>query len=115
MLLREKLGLTCNFQGFLTMLIKLCDTTIMENDLNKLIMIMNTDSTATLLFVKKILLPAEETNRQLTSEQKEEEKKRREFKDLKQLDLTLRMGDMNVINQHVQYNYNMIKHATENS
>ena len=54
-----------------------------------MIMVMNTDSTATLAFIKK--LP---------------------FKDLEQLHLTMRMGDMSVITKHVQYDYNMIRYQT---
>lgn len=85
--LREAMNLTCNFQGFLTMLIKLCDMTIMHPEENKLVMVMNTDSTATLAFIKKLA-----------------------FKDMEQLSMTLRMGDMNVITKHVQYDYNMIRY-----
>ena len=49
-------------------------------------MIMNSDSTATLKFIRIL-----------------------EFKWLDQLSLNMKLGDMDIINKHVQYRYKLIR------
>lgn len=46
------MNLKINFSGFLTMLIKLMNNTMVEEDMFKTMLIMNSDSTATLKFMK---------------------------------------------------------------
>ena len=50
--LREQLHLKIDFYGFLTMIIKLINGVIEEPNINQIFMIMNTDSTATVNFMK---------------------------------------------------------------
>ena len=46
------MGLKIDFYGFLTMIIKLVNDVIEDPKINKIFMIMNTDSTATVNFMK---------------------------------------------------------------
>ena len=50
--LKEQLRLKIDFYGFLTMIIKLINSVIEEPNINQIFMIMNTDSTATVNFMK---------------------------------------------------------------
>ena len=103
------MGLTISFAQFLTMIIKFFDQVIKDGcytneymaemyrrldnhdpeaslpeSIFKLFMVMNTDGSATLRFIKSIL----------------------EFKDLEQLSLDLKLGEMSAITDNVQYRYN---------
>jgi hypothetical protein len=90
--LKERLGLKIDFENFLTMLIKFFNQTIEEPDQYKLVMIMNSDSTANLKFIK--ILP---------------------FKQLEQLSLKFKLGEMDAIQKHVVFRYKLIRHElTEN-
>lgn len=76
--IRGRLGLTCGFHQFLTMLIKLFDSSIKEAQVNKILMVMNVDATSTLKFLRIL-----------------------EFKNLIQLQLPMKMGDIDLITDHV--------------
>ena len=90
--LKQKLNLTINFQQFLTMLIKLVNNAITMQDTYKAIMIMNSDGTGTLRFLKIL-----------------------EYKTLDQLSLTMKLGDTDVINKHVAHRFKVCKNQlTEN-
>jgi hypothetical protein len=85
--LKEKLGLKIEFDGFLTMLIKLFNQAIEDPEQFKLVMIMNSDSSANLKFIKS--LP---------------------FKQLEQLCLRFKLGEMDAIQKHVVFRYKLIRH-----
>ena len=68
------------------MLIKLINQSIVEPETNKIEMIMNSDSTATLKFYKIL-----------------------DFKVLEQLSLNMKLGDAEVINDHVAFQYKLVK------
>lgn len=78
--LKERLGLKIDFDGFLTMLIKFFNQAIEDPEQYKLMMIMNSDSTANLKFIK--MLP---------------------FKQLEQLSLKFKLGEMDAIQKHVVF------------
>ena len=52
--MKDKLGLKIDFDGFLTMLIKFFNQAIEDPESYKLMMIMNSDSTANLRFIKML-------------------------------------------------------------
>ena len=89
----------CNFQQFLTMLIKLTNSSINDPESNKLQMIMNTDSTATLRFIKKLTVGKDQSNNKL--KQQEDPEDSIDFKDLDQLTLKMDMGPMETITTSV--------------
>ena len=66
------MGLSCNFHQFLTMLIKLTNSSINDPESNKLQMIMNTDSTATLRFIKKLTVAKDFSNNKLKQQEFEQ-------------------------------------------
>ena len=68
------------------MLIKLINNAITMQDTYKINMIMNSDGTGTMHFLKKL-----------------------EYKTLDQLQLTMKLGDTDVINKHVAHRYNVGK------
>jgi hypothetical protein len=70
------------------MLIKLVNNAITMQDMFKVIMIMNSDGTATLSFLKIM-----------------------DFKTLDQLSLKMKLGDTDVINKHVSHRYKMGKNT----
>ena len=70
------------------MLIKLINNAITMQDTYKVNMIMNSDGTGTMHFLKKL-----------------------EYKTLDQLQLTMRLGDTEVINKHVAHRYKVGKSA----
>lgn len=78
--LKERLSLKIDFDGFLTMLIKFFNQAIEDPEQYKLMMIMNSDSTANLKFIK--MLP---------------------FKQLEQLSLKFKLGEMDAIQKHVVF------------
>ena len=104
---KATMGLSCNFHQFLTMLIKLTNSSINDPDSNKLQMIMNTDSTATLRFIKKLTVAKDLTNNKL--KQQEDPDDSIDFKDLDQLTLKMDMGPMETITHHVQHRFNLAK------
>lgn len=74
------------------MLIKLVNNAITMQDTYKAIMIMNSDGTGTLRFLKIL-----------------------EYKTLDQLSLTMKLGDTDVINKHVAHRFKVCKNQlTEN-
>lgn len=86
--MKQKLGLKIKFHQFLTMLIKLVNNAITMQDMFKVIMIMNSDGTATMSFLKIM-----------------------DFKTLDQLSLKMKLGDTDVINKHVSHRYKMAKNS----
>lgn len=70
------------------MLIKLINNAITMQDTYKVIMIMNSDGTSLLSFLKIL-----------------------EYKTLDQLSLTLKLGDTDVINRHVAHRYRVAKNS----
>ena len=60
----------------------------------KAVMIMNSDSTATLRFIKVV----------------KSKKDKITFKEIEQLSLNLKLGDMDEINRHVSYRYKLAKY-----
>ena len=85
--LKEKLGLKIEFDSFLTMLIKLLNQAIEDPEQFKLVMIMNSDASANLKFIK--ILP---------------------FKQLEQLSLKFKLGEMDAIQKHVVFRYKLIRY-----
>ncbi len=75
-----------SFNQFPTMLIKLLNNCIEDPEQFKCEMIMNSDSSATLKVIRIL-----------------------EFKWLEQLSLTMKLGDMDIINQHVSFRYRLIR------
>ena len=84
--LRQKMRLTINFQQFLTMIIKLINNAITDLDGFKVLMIMNSDGSAHLKFLKIL-----------------------EYKALDQLTLPMKLGDMDVIQKHIAHRYKTAK------
>ena len=76
--------LKCDFPGFTTMLIKLMNNCITDSDHFKSVMVVNSDSTATLFF-QQIL----------------------EFKALNILELKMHLGDEDEINAHASYRFKL--------
>jgi Centriolar protein SAS N-terminal len=76
------MGLKINFPELLTMLIKLINQCIEDPEQFKCILIMNSDSTATLKIFKVL-----------------------EFKSLDQLTITLKLGDVETLKKHVSFRY----------
>ena len=87
----------------MTMLIKLTNQAISDSETNKLQMIMNTDSTATLRFLKKLTVKQSGPNNEPAPDDTFE------FRDLDQLTLQLKMGPMETITHHVQHRFNTAK------
>jgi hypothetical protein len=76
--------LKCDFPGFTTMLIKLMNNCITDPDHFKSVMVVNSDSTATLFF-QQIL----------------------EFKALNILEMKMHLGDEDEINAHACYRFKL--------
>ena len=74
------------------MVIKLINSTITDTEQFKALLIMNSDSTATLTFFKHL-----------------------ELKSLEQLSLTMQLGDVDVIHRHVSFRYKLMKHQLQQS
>ena len=92
------------------MLIKLTNQAIADPESNKLLMIMETDASATLRFMKK--LTVKQTDYNIDRAYKEYEpdpEEKLEFRDLDQLTLQMKMGPMETITHHVQHRFNTAK------
>jgi hypothetical protein len=84
--MKEKLKLKASFEEFLTMLVKLLNGCIEDPEHFKCLLIINTDSSATLKILKDL-----------------------EFKTLEQLSLNLRLGDQDQINRQVSHRFKLSK------
>ena len=90
--LKEKLKLKCDFPGFTTMLIKLMYNCINDEEHFKAVMIISSDSTATLFF-RQIL----------------------DFKAINLLELKMVLGDEAEINAHASYRFKLRNFELEES
>jgi hypothetical protein len=82
--LKEKLKLKCDFPGFTTMLIKLVNNCITDEDHYKAVMTVNSDSTAELCFLQIL-----------------------DYKAITLLQLKLHLGEEDEINAHASYRFKL--------
>ena len=86
------MNLKCDFNGFQTMIIKLISKTIEDEEKFRCILIMNSDSTATLNFFQVL-----------------------EYKKLSLLEMNMKLGDETEINKHVSYKYKLVSYQLAKS
>lgn len=119
--LKNKLGLKIDFYGFLTMIIKLINGVIEEPNINKVFMIMNTDSTATVNFMKLLEFKQPDQMKDLNLKLKNKEISQEHYemqmtkiqvinlKHLEQLSLIFKLGDWEALQKHVEFRYKIIR------
>ena len=115
------MGLKIDFHGFLTMIIKLLNAVIEDPNISKIFMIMNTDSTATVNFMKLLEFKQPDQLKELNMKLKNKEISQEyfdmqmtkiqiiELKHLEQLSLVFKLGDWEAIQKHVEFRYKIIR------